>query len=75
MFRMPHEIAPRSGVAFTIDAGQRLTVIDPQGGQVADLPADAATSGAVAYVNKEDFGPQVLEDLWSRRDAGSSLGP
>jgi DNA-binding NarL/FixJ family response regulator len=43
--------------------------------QVADLPADAATSGAVAYVNKEEFGPQVLEDLWSRRDAGSSLGP
>lgn len=38
---MPHEIAPRSGVAFTIDAGQRLTVIDPQGGQVADLLAFA----------------------------------
>lgn len=36
---MPHEIAPRSGVAFTIAAGQRLTVIDPQGGQVADLMA------------------------------------
>ena len=38
---MPHEIAPRSGVAFTIDAGQRLTVIAPQGGQVADLLAFA----------------------------------
>ena len=36
---MRHEIAPRSGVAFTIDAGQRLAVIDPQGGQVADLLA------------------------------------
>ena len=36
---MPHEIAPRSGVAFTIDRGQRLTVIDPQGEQVADLLA------------------------------------
>jgi len=36
---MPHEIAPRSGVAFTIQAGQRLSVIDPQGGQVADLLA------------------------------------
>jgi uncharacterized protein len=33
------EIAPRSGVAFTIDKGQRLTVIDPRGGQVADLLA------------------------------------
>lgn len=36
---MRHEIAPRSGVAFTLDAGQRLAVIDPQGGQVADLLA------------------------------------
>ncbi len=36
---MRHEIAPRSGVAFTVDAGQRLTVIDPHGGQVADLLA------------------------------------
>lgn len=36
---MRHEIAPRSGVAFTVDAGQRLSVIDPQGGQVADLLA------------------------------------
>lgn len=32
-------IAPRSGVAFTLDRGQRLTVIDPQGEQVADLLA------------------------------------
>lgn len=36
---MPHEIAPRSGVAFTLDEGQRLTVIDPRGEQVADLLA------------------------------------
>ena len=33
------EIAPRSGVAFTLDRGQRLTVIDPLGEQVADLLA------------------------------------
>lgn len=38
---MPHEIAPRSGVAFTLKAGERLAVIDPQGGQVADLLAFA----------------------------------
>ncbi len=38
---MLHEIAPRSGVAFTLDKGQRLTVIDPQGEQVADLLAFA----------------------------------
>ncbi len=38
--------------------------------QADDLPADAATSGAVAYVNKEDFGPQVLKDLWAKRADG-----
>ena len=36
---MRREIAPRSGVAFTLDSGQRLTVIDPCGEQVADLLA------------------------------------
>ncbi len=36
---MPHEIPPRSGVAFSLDRGQRLTVIDPEGEQVADLLA------------------------------------
>ena len=36
---MPHEIAPRSGTAFTLDRGRRLTVIDPCGEQVADLLA------------------------------------
>jgi DNA-binding NarL/FixJ family response regulator len=38
--------------------------------QADDLPADAATSGAVAYVNKEDFGPQVLKDVWAKRADG-----
>ena len=38
---MRHDIAPRSGVAFTLEAGQRLAVIDPEGGQVADLLAFA----------------------------------
>ena len=33
------EIAPRSGTAFTLEKGQLLTVIDPQGGQVSDLLA------------------------------------
>jgi len=41
---MPHErerkrIQPRSGTAFELKAGQYLTVIDPQGEQVADLLA------------------------------------
>ncbi len=36
---MTHEISPRSGVAFTLGKGDRLTVIDPRGEQVADLVA------------------------------------
>ena len=36
---MINEIAPRSGVALTLDRGQTLTVIDPRGEQVADLLA------------------------------------
>lgn len=49
---MIHAIEPRSGVAFTLASGQRLTVIDPQGEQVADLlafnraePAEVISSG------------------------------
>lgn len=34
-----NSIAPRSGVAFRLSAGQQLTVIDPKGEQVADLLA------------------------------------
>lgn len=36
---MIHKIAPRHGVAFALNAGQKLTVIDPEGEQVADLLA------------------------------------
>ena len=36
-----HEIAPRSGTAFTMNKGDLLTVIDPRGEQVADLVAYA----------------------------------
>lgn len=32
-----HHITPRSGAGFELRAGQELTVIDPLGGQVADL--------------------------------------
>lgn len=37
-----HEIPPRSGAGFDLGKGQRLTVIDPRGEQVADLLAFAA---------------------------------
>ncbi|RZL70060.1 MAG: DUF1989 domain-containing protein, partial [Sphingomonas sp.] len=32
-------IPPRSGAGFTLDKGQTLTVIDPEGRQVSDLLA------------------------------------
>ena len=42
-----------------------------------DLPADAVDCGASGYVNKEEFGPQVLQALWAD-DGGAAwlkLGP
>ena len=45
---LANEIPRRSGTAFEIRSGQRLTVIDPLGGQVADLLAyNAADIGEV----------------------------
>src|SRR3984957_9964762 len=38
--------------------------------EVGDLPPDAATSGARAYINKEHLGPQALTRLWAERDSG-----
>lgn len=34
----------------------------------ADLPGDARTCGAIAYVNKESFGPDELERIWNGRE-------
>jgi DNA-binding NarL/FixJ family response regulator len=36
--------------------------------QLSDLPAEAMTSGARAYINKEDMAPEVLVRLWAARD-------
>ncbi len=33
-----------------------------------DLPPDASTSGARAYVNKEEFGPAELQRIWNERE-------
>jgi two-component system, NarL family, invasion response regulator UvrY len=32
-----------------------------------DLPADARTSGAVAYVHKDELSPRLLRSLWANR--------
>jgi DNA-binding NarL/FixJ family response regulator len=37
---------------------------------VSDLPADAAASGARAYLNKERFSADALRQLWHKRDSG-----
>ena len=36
-------IPPQTGVAFRLDKGERLRIVDPSGGQVADLVAFDAT--------------------------------
>ncbi|HET7489652.1 MAG TPA: response regulator transcription factor [Acidimicrobiales bacterium] len=54
-----------------IEATRRITADHP-GTRVVllstyrleDLPSDAHTSGMAAYVNKDEFGPDVLTDVW-----------
>jgi two-component system, NarL family, invasion response regulator UvrY len=35
--------------------------------QADDLPVEARSSGAAAYINKEDFEAQLLSELWKTR--------
>jgi two-component system, NarL family, invasion response regulator UvrY len=35
--------------------------------QADDLPAEARSSGAAAYINKEDFEARLLSELWATR--------
>ena len=35
--------------------------------KVSDLPTDAMDCGAIGYIHKEDFDPDVLEQVWSAR--------
>jgi len=58
-----------------IEATRRILAVAPETVvflcstyQLGDLPADAATSGAKAYVNKEEMGPDLLAELWANRD-------
>ena len=41
--------------------------------QLFELPQDAKTSGARAYVNKEDLGADLLRRLWEGRDTGDGF--
>ena len=57
-----------------IEATRRITAEHPRVRvvllstyQVEDLPSDARTSGMAAYVNKDEFGPDVLAQVWGAR--------
>ena len=60
-----------------IEATRRITGAHPDVGVILlstydeeDLPADARSCGAIGYLHKEQFGPDVLIDMWSGRDSG-----
>jgi two-component system, NarL family, invasion response regulator UvrY len=55
-----------------IEATRQITTAHPETVVVLlstynadDLPADARDCGAATYVNKEDFGPVVLQAVWA----------
>lgn len=63
-----------NGVEATrrITAAHPTTVVVLLSTYAADeLPAGADDCGAAAYVNKEEFGPAVLKEVWDARNGGS----
>lgn len=68
-----HRIAPRSGVAFALDKGQLLTVIDPQGTQVSDFLAfnrhdvREVISNGRTFDYEETISLTTGNRLWSNR--------
>jgi two-component system, NarL family, invasion response regulator UvrY len=59
-----------------IEASRRILTADPDTTVIllstytqADLPADARTCGAAAYVHKEDMSPALLRRIWDERVA------
>ena len=60
-----------------IEATRQITAAHPEVAVIlcstydpADLPADAAASGAIAYVSKEHLSAATIRDLWDRRTSG-----
>ncbi len=60
-----------------IEATRRITAEHPDTKVILlstydeeDLPADARSCGALGYVHKEQFGPDVLVDMWSGEQKG-----
>ena len=59
-----------------IEATRRITASHPDAVvlllstyRADDLPEDAGSCGAAGYVNKEQFEPAVVLDLWASRSA------
>jgi two-component system, NarL family, invasion response regulator UvrY len=60
-----------------IEATRRITAADASATVILlstytqdDLPADARTCGAAAYVHKEDMSPALLRRVWDERPVG-----
>lgn len=58
-----------------VDAHPDIMVVLVSTYQASDLPAEAETSGASAYLNKEDLTPRVVRRLWEERDNGGWRAP
>ena len=65
-----------------IEATRRITASHPGAVvmllstyQAGDLPADAGSSGAAQYVHKEEFGPNVVREVWERFGDASDGSP
>ena len=57
-----------------VEATRRIVAAEPEAVVILcstytpqDLPPDASTSGALTYVNKEEFGPSELKRIWAER--------
>ena len=60
-----------------IEATRQVLAVDPlvkvvllSTYELDDLPPGARTSGAIGYVNKDEFGTRVLRRLWDGADGG-----
>ena len=60
-----------------IEATRQVLLVDPEVKvvllstyELEDLPPAARTSGAIGYVNKDEFGTRVLRRLWEAADGG-----
>jgi two-component system, NarL family, invasion response regulator UvrY len=60
-----------------IEATRRIVSVHPEVSVILcsthdpnDLPAEAAVSGAIAYVSKEHLAADTIRELWDSRDSG-----